>query len=179
MQIPGSDKQLFITLLDFSVVLTSFQISTSKRNIIRMPSPRPCHKAEMKISDHRGVIWEGVETSCPLSEVRNRGAWETANLPSETRCEKKKKSRVCHQCVCTSRAPGNYSGGNPRRKDLLETQNHAADVMKIKTGVTFSIDPKQVKQVTSGNSDNGILYINANVISLSLRLLVPNGGRMQ
>lgn len=51
--------------------------------------------------------------------------------------------------------------------------------MKIKTGVTFSIDPKQVKQVTSGNSDNGILYINANVISLSLRLLVPNGGRMQ
>lgn len=93
--------------------------------------------------------------------------------------EKKKKSRVCHQCVCTSRAPGNYSGGNPRRKDLLETQNHAADVMKIKTGVTFSIDPKQVKQVTSGNSDNGILYINANVISLSLRLLVPNGGRMQ
>lgn len=56
-----------------------------------MPSPRPCHKAEMKISDHRGVIWEGVETSCPLSEVRNRGAWETANLPSETRCEKKKK----------------------------------------------------------------------------------------
>lgn len=91
MQIPGSDKQLFITLLDFSVVLTSFQISTSKRNKIRMPSPRPCHKAEMKISDHRGVIWEGVETSCPLSEVRNRGAWETANLPSETRCEKKKK----------------------------------------------------------------------------------------
>lgn len=91
MQIPGSDKQLFITLLDFSVVLTSFQISTSKGNIIRMPSPQPCHKAEMKISDHRGVIWEGVETSCPLSEVRNRGAWETANLPSETRCEKKKK----------------------------------------------------------------------------------------
>lgn len=91
MQIPGSDKQLFITLLVFSVVLTSFQISTSKRNKIRMPSPRPCHKAEMKISDHRGVIWEGVESSCPLSEVRNRGAWETANLPSETRCEKKKK----------------------------------------------------------------------------------------
>lgn len=45
----------------------------------------------------------------------------------------------------------------------------------MKTVATIFTDPKQVKQVISVKLDNEIVYINAKVMSLSMRLSFLNG----
>lgn len=107
-------------------------ITSSKRKISK---PSPGLHQDRNENQRSRLGRTGAQQ--PLSEVRTRGAWEMASLPTGTTCEE--RSGVNHHCVCIFPVPGNYLGRNlTRRIYFLRTQNHIAYILKIKTAVTIS-----------------------------------------